>query len=151
MELVREHCIAFGPDEVFSDIFKRPADAALVPRPSVIVGRVAAGEDFRIYGRSASDNPRLSIRDFTVVRVLLRRSLEPPGERPGSHFRKPDRHVDEPVVVVASGFKQKHSGVLDFAEPAGENAACGAAADDHVIVFIRSHHEIQGVRLPNSM
>ena len=109
-----------------------PALAAL-PCPPVVVGRVAAGIDLRVDGRSAAQHPGLGIAQDAAVQMPLRHGGPAPGGDAPGHPGEAGGHVDERMPVRSARLDQGDRDARVLREPSGHHASGRPGAHDHVV------------------
>ncbi len=69
----------------------------------------------------------------------LRLAHESPGEARIEHrLQESQRHPHEQMIVLTTGFEQQHGTADILRKPAGNDASCGARADDDVVHALRA-------------
>ena len=107
----------------------------------IVIAAVAADIDHRIdRGRAAQPLAARLIAD-PAIEARLRHGIEGPVvDLAGDHQDHRARRGDDPVVVPAAGFQQRHRGLGILGQAAGHRAAAGTAAHHYKIERIRHGH-----------
>ena len=124
--------------EVREAVRVRPRLHARIGGPALVVERVAALEDHPVDAARAAEHLAARVVDPPAVHVRLGlRLVLPVVEPPADRERQRRRHVDEhvPLVVGPAGLEHEHARRGILAQPVGEHAAGGTAADDDEVVL----------------
>ncbi len=116
-----------------------PGLHARVGGPALVVHRVAPLEDHPVDAARAAEDLAAGVEHLAAVHVRLGVGLVLPVVEPvADRDRQRRGHVDERVddVVGAAGLEDQHRARRVGAEPVGDGAAGGPAADDHVVVAL---------------
>ena len=124
-----------------------PFRQAVVPGPAVVIERMAADVDHAVDRRRTPDHLAARAVDAPVIHERLGLGLVHPAvARVGHRVGKTRGHVDEQVVVEATGLEQQHTQLRVFREAVGQHAAGRPRADDDVVVLHAGHAQFPSRR-----
>ena len=138
--VVGEAVAVFRTLEQWQQVGVAPAGVAL-RRPPVVIVAVAAGVDHRIDRARSAQHLAARLESLATVETLLRRGEVMPAvhQAPGHHRDEAHRGAHEHRTVGATGLQHADAGARVFAQAAGQGAAGGAAADDHIVKLLQVH------------
>lgn len=129
--------MVFALLEQWQDVFPAPAGIAFCG-PTVVVPGLATHIDHAVDRRAATQHLASRIAQRTALQAFLGFGLEAPvGAWVADAEQVADGNVDPGVIVATASFEQQHTVGRIGGQAIGQQAACGAGADDHVIVFSR--------------
>src|SRR6056297_158249 len=136
VQIIRQARVALGPAEPRQHAVPVPAVAAET-RPFVVIARMTARVEHGVdRARPAKRATARLIAAPPVEAGLWHRFQRPIVEpRPPRHHRRNERgSADQDVAARAACLDEAHSHRRVFAQPCGQNAPGGPAADDDVII-----------------
>ena len=126
--------MVFALLEKWQHIF--PGPAGIVLGPAVVVPGLAAHVDHAVDRRTTAQHLSPRIAQRTALQAFLGFGLEAPvGARVADAEQIADGNMDPGIVIATAGFKQQHAMGRVGRQSIGQQAACGAGAYHHVIVF----------------
>src|SRR6056297_1359552 len=136
VEIIRQARVALGPAEPRQHALPVPAVTAQIG-PFVIVTRMTTHIEHGVDRARPAKRTATWLISAPSIEARLRHRFQRPivEPRPPRHHRSHERgRADQDVVARAACLDEAHSHRRVFAQPCGQNAPGGPAADDDVII-----------------
>jgi len=138
---IRPTLEAFRSLEIRQALGERPAAAAVVLCPSLVIAGMAPQESHAIDRGGTAQHLAARLGDTPVVERRLRHTFEPPVVATArlEDRAQPRRHSKHPVAVVATGLNQQHAVPAVFTKAVRKRASgCSRANDDIIECFVHA-------------
>ena len=147
MRCIGSKVVVFVQQEVGQAVVPSPIGVAGDLCPLVVVARLAAHVDHAVDAGAAAQHFAARVAQSAAIEPIGWFGLiQPVGSRIADAVKVAHGNVNPVVVVFLARFDQQHTPARVCAQAIGEQAACGAAANDDVVKAEFAHgHLLVGI------